>query len=193
MSPDAGRVAVLSTARDGAVLAVVDVATGARWPIWSAPGGWSAESGVSWSSDGRRIAVTYLEEDAEEDEERAVTVVVDPAGTVLARLVDANVPPASHGAWTGDGDLAVTHEDDGELHVVALSGAAPVAVGTGHRGEVLAVVGDRLVTDGSDRERTILLTTALDGTAPRPLVRVRPRLAVHFVDLAPTLLSDVAG
>jgi dipeptidyl aminopeptidase/acylaminoacyl peptidase len=190
ISPDGDELAVLSTVGDEAVLARLAVSTGVRRRLWSAPGGWSDESAVSWSPDGRLVAATYLDEETDDGEEYAVTVVVDAAGARLARLHDANLLPASNGAWTRHGHLAVVDEETGNLHLVTPDGSEGPAIRATDPGHVRAVLGDRIVVDGAAPGRTVLTLAELDGSGGRPLLALRPRAAVTFLDLAPAALRD---
>ena len=71
----------------------------------------SAESGIGWSPNGRRIAATYLyPTGAGEDDVATATVVLDLAGDEVAHLESVNLVPPNNGGWIDD-DRILTHPE----------------------------------------------------------------------------------
>jgi Tol biopolymer transport system component len=87
-SPDGRSIAVVSDADDDnaddpdagiAIVSVIDLADGKRRRLITAPGGWSDETVVGWSSDGTRVAATVVDERPSRCEESGRWVVAGRA------------------------------------------------------------------------------------------------------------------
>jgi hypothetical protein len=98
------------------------------------------ESAISWSPDGRLIALTHTVPVPElGGQHNWMTTVVDLTGTALWQCLDAAIPPASNAAWVSDRELLFTIEDmypplvivdvrDGARRVVGQAPTIPCAV-----------------------------------------------------------------
>ncbi len=105
LSPDASKVAVLSSADERARVDVIDVASRTGVRLWTADEVcWSSwESGISWSPDGRLIAATLQWFDHEDtyDDQDAVVVLSTADGSVQYRYdFHGQLGGSMTGSWT---------------------------------------------------------------------------------------------
>ncbi|MFJ6216130.1 TolB family protein [Streptomyces sp. NPDC092296] len=195
LSPDGGRLAVLSddASEVHASVTVTDLAGGAVRRLWLAEGEASAEGAVSWSPDGRLLAVTYLA-----DGEFAATAILEVAdGRQLAFYDELLTLGSANGSWSDDRELVLVEEDPEEdvpplfVRDVLSGGTVRHDWNSEQRGGVLAVWDGRLV---HDKPGVGLCTTAFDGSDPRPLLRIDTTgWGIWFFDLAPGALTTFPG
>ena len=140
LSPAGDAVVTLTTTTSG--LAAVDLTTLSgpeRRRLWSVPGGWTAESTISWAPDGSLIAATYNSEDDE-----WATVILDADGGVVMHLPETITLPGPNGVWLDNRRLLCV-DDALDLFLEDVRGftRTPMA----HRGAVpYALVHGELVT-----------------------------------------------
>lgn len=189
-APDGKRIAELRRAGDKAVVAVLDVEGSRRSDLWSTEGGTSSDTVVSWSPDGRLLAVSYVDPDDFDH-----TVVMNGEGTAVMDFPQMAICGGSRLGWTGDHDLLLIHESWEDLDVPQPIVLADPA--TGERREVaqpqdLGVFGalDGRVLRLGDEGRVV--STAFDGSDPRPVLDVGPDHAITFLDAIPGAL-DAGG
>jgi hypothetical protein len=168
-----------------AAIDLIDVATGRRRRLWSTPGGWSAESAISWAPNGQLIAVTYLIWHEERGDDYCESAVIDPAGEVRWQCLDALIPRLSNGAWLTGHELLAVVEYEFEPFVVNTSNGGRRNLG-GPRGLPWAAGGGRLIWSSSADQGSAawLYLTDLDGANARPLITTPTRWNIHEIDLA---------
>ena len=188
-APDGKRIAMLTSDDEAASVVVLDVDGGRVRELWSAEGGTHAGTVVSWSPDGGFLAVTYLDPDDSDH-----TVVVDGDGRLVADVPEMAIVGRSRLCWTSDHDLFVNYEFWGSPDVprpVVLVDAA-----TGERREIAQPwglgVGSFGALDGrvlrlEDSRRVV--STAFDGSDPRPVLDVGPDHGITFMDARPGALG----
>ncbi|MER6004424.1 hypothetical protein ACWDRB_40640 [Nonomuraea sp. NPDC003707] len=190
LSPDGSRIAVLADLSNGpgipgvgdeiAGIVLIETATDARQPLWSAEGYWQ-EDAISWSPDGRLLAATYLTLD-----DVITTVVLDLSGKVIGVHEDRVALPGAHSVWTSDRELIVYPEPDDESPLIAID----VPTGSERRftrrnfSGYLAITGGRVVRPGSSPERVV--TTDLNDTDERPFLTFRPAVSIEAIDIVPS-------
>ncbi|MFI9848398.1 hypothetical protein ACIHFD_66115 [Nonomuraea sp. NPDC051941] len=190
LSPDGSRIAVLADLSNGpgipgvgdeiAGIVLIETATDARQPLWSAEGYWQ-EDAISWSPDGRLLAATYLTLD-----DIITTVVLDLSGKVIGVHEDRVALPGAHSVWTSDRELIVYPEPDDESPLIAID----VPTGSERRftrrnfSAYLAITGGRVVRPGSSPERVV--TTDLNDTDERPFLTFRPAVSIEAIDIVPS-------
>ncbi|MGW4960540.1 hypothetical protein ACWEPL_25265 [Nonomuraea sp. NPDC004186] len=190
LSPDASRIAVLADLSNGpgipgvgdeiAGIVLIETATDARQPLWSAEGYWQ-EDAISWSPDGRLLAATYLTLD-----DVITTVVLDLSGKVIGVHEDRVALPGAHSVWTSDRELIVYPEPDDESPLIAID----VPTGSERRftrrnfSGYLAITDGRVVRPGSSPERVV--TTDLNDTDERPFLTFRPAVSIEAIDIVPS-------
>ncbi|MET9249205.1 hypothetical protein [Nonomuraea sp. NPDC003709] len=190
LSPDGSRIAVLADLSNGpgipgvgdeiAGIVLIETATDARQPLWSAEGYWQ-EDAISWSPDGRLLAATYLTLD-----DVITTVVLDLSGKVIGVHEDRVALPGAHSVWTSDRELIVYPEPDDESPLIAID----VPTGSERRftrrnfSAYLAITGGRVVRPGSSPER--IVTTDLNDTDERPFLTFRPAVSIEAIDIVPS-------
>ncbi|SCG74761.1 TolB family protein [Micromonospora humi] len=194
-SPDGTALAVLTTASDPdddpetgglTVVSVIDLAGGGRRRLWTrSKGGWSAESGIGWSPDGRRIAATYLRA-TDEDDDGIVTVVLDLTGREIAHLDQADLVPPTNAAWVDEDHVVCRFwRDDSWPHVsVDVRDGGRTVVGDG--AAPLAGVGQRMFFTGHPEAgpAPTLYAANRDGSDPRPFLTLRGPAALQGCLLA---------
>ncbi|MEV4365341.1 hypothetical protein [Nonomuraea sp. NPDC049625] len=190
LSPDGSRIAVLADLSNGpgipgvgdeiAGIVLIETATDARQPLWSAEGYWQ-EDAISWSPDGRLLAATYLTLD-----DVITTVVLDLSGKVIGVHEDRVALPGAHSVWTSDRELIVYPEPDDESPLIAID----VPTGSERRftrrnfSGYLAITDGRVVRPGSSPERVV--TTDLNDTDERPFLTFRPAVSIEAIDIVPS-------
>ncbi|GAA3221179.1 hypothetical protein [Nonomuraea helvata] len=190
LSPDGSRIAVLADLSNGpgipgmgdeiAGIVLIETATGARQPLWSAEGYWQ-EDAISWSPDGRLLAVTYLTLD-----DVITTVVLDLSGKVIGVHEDRVALPGAHSVWMSDRELIVYPEPDDDSPLIAID----VQTGSERRftrrnfSGYLAIAGGRVVRPGSSPERVV--TTDLNDTDERPFLTFRAAVSIEAIDIVPS-------
>ncbi|WP_214417153.1 PD40 domain-containing protein [Sphaerisporangium fuscum] len=192
LSPDGTRIAVLADLSNGpgipgvgdeiAGITLIETATGARQPLWSAEGYWE-EASISWSPDGRLLAATYLTLD-----DVLTTVVLDLSGKAIGVHEERVALPGPHSVWRSDRELIVYPEPDDESPLIAID----VPTGSerrftrGNFSAYLAIAGGRVVRPGSSPERFV--TTDLDDADERPFLTFHPAVSIDALDIAPSAL-----
>ncbi|SEF95303.1 hypothetical protein SAMN05444920_1011101 [Nonomuraea solani] len=187
LSPDGTRLAVLADLSNGsgipgaddasAGVALVDTATGARRPLWSAEGYWE-EASISWSPDGLLLAATYLTAD-----DVLTTVVLDLSGKEIGSYEERVALPGPHSVWASERELIVYPEPDDDSPLIAID------VPTGGQRRFtrrsfegyLAISGGRVVRPGSAHGRFV--TTDLNDGDERPFLTVTPAIAINALDI----------
>jgi hypothetical protein len=194
-APDGRRVAALHQDDDSVAVTVLDTDTDTdtdaarRRVLWSAEGT-VGDPILTWSPDGRFLAVNHLDPDDSEH-----TVVMDDAGTLVADLPETAIVGSSWRAWTGEHDLLLVAEvwgaQDGPLPIVLLDPASGDRREVRQRDEsgVLGALDGRLLRPADNGRR--IESTAFDGSDPRPVVDAGPAQAVSFFDAVPG--SHTAG
>jgi hypothetical protein len=179
LSPDGHTIATLSVDAgpddpdsDEASINLIDVETGKRQRLWSAPGSYDGESTIAWSVDGRLVAATYLS-----PAECSATVVLQTTGNVVGHYDDTELI-GSNGVWIGERELLCRVGIPWGYRLTALNVAddtqRPM---TEPDRTARCVIGGRVVVDVENRqdEPVQLITTRLDGSDPRPFITLRPR------------------
>ncbi|MGW4892753.1 TolB family protein [Kitasatospora sp. NPDC004240] len=181
LSPDGRTLATLTG--DDVRVGVLDLATGARRRIWSAPGWATVEASVSWSPDGRLIAATYVSE-----EDVAATIVLSAEdGAEVAHYEGLLTVASPNGTWSGPRELLLLEEDPEEPVAPVL--LRDVTSGATRRfdrdpqdaGGLHALAGGRLV---ELRPGDGLYAHLLDGSDPRPVLGPGPGYTVGFFDIS---------
>lgn len=180
---------MLTSDEETASVVVLDVDGGGVRELWSAEGGTHAGTVVSWSPDGRFLAVSYLDPDDFDH-----TVVVDGEGRVVADVPEMAIVGRSRLCWTNDHDLVLNYEFWSSQDVprpVVLADAA-----TGERREIPQPQGLGLGSFGALDGRVLRLedgrrvvSTAFDGSDPRPVLDVGPEHEITFLDAIPGVLG----
>jgi dipeptidyl aminopeptidase/acylaminoacyl peptidase len=184
--PAGDRVAALTQDGDRATVIVFD--TGGHREVWSAEGGQPDNPAVSWSPDGRLLAITYLTPD---DHDR--TVVVDGDGATVAEFRSLGVNGISGRCWTGEQELLLTHEywEDQErpppLTLIDPSTGRRREITPEREGGFLGALDGRLLRPTDDSRG--IESTALDGSDPRPVVDVGSSHYLSFFDAIPGALA----
>jgi hypothetical protein len=192
LAPDEQTIATLSVTQDPsrpdrldtplAAIGVIDVTTAEHRRIWATPGTWSAESVVSWSPDGNRLAVTYIDRQL-----GMTTVVLDPTGRQIGQFADTQALTSGNGSWldpehlvcgwddeNGDWKLTTLNVIDSTRDILGLIEQVP----TGR-------IGNRLVLYNLDRSQFAgahLLTTDLHGEDPQPWLYTDPPCYIGMLD-----------
>ncbi len=182
LSPDGRTMATLATAdsEDIAFVNVVDIASGQRRRLATVPGGYAAESAVSWSPDSRLIAATYLthqEEDA--------TLVIEANGAPVGHFSDAAMLSGSNGTWITAESLACLNSACELTAIDVRRGARrPLAAASP---PPLAIVGDRFVQQLPEPPDDAIhfVTLDLDGGDQRPYLTIRPACHLETFGHAP--------
>lgn len=195
LSPGGRYLAALGVDGGTATVRLLGTAAGERRDLWRARGGWSAESRLSWSPDGRLLACTYLTENVTgEDDDEIATVVLDTGdGTVVARRDQCGIFLPG-GSWAGPRELLYYHEwADDDLLLLSLDDGTERPLRTGYDG-ALGVHARRLIVPSDEVPATDgqaeIFTTTLTGRDRRPFVRAHRSpgsLPPRLVDIAPGL------
>jgi dipeptidyl aminopeptidase/acylaminoacyl peptidase len=180
------RIATLGVADYRASVTVLDIDGGRHRELWSADGGTSSDTVVSWSPDGQFIGVTYVD-----DEDGDHTVVLDGDGEVLADLPGQSIIGISRLGWLDEHDLVLRHEywEGPEPPPIVLVDPA-----TGDQRQVTQPedTGFRGVLDGRvlrPAGRGRIVSTAFDGSDPRAVVDAGPAYEIEFFDAVPGTLA----
>jgi len=197
LAPDGSQIVTLSTTRDdvddtddeddeyededfsASVVNLIDLTTGQTQRLWWNAGGWSQESAISWSPDGKFVAATFLDM-----AEEFVSVVIDvAAGIEIARFDRALIPRGTNGAWQSARELIYT-DDDYRIRVANIETGADTI-----RAQVLtppiAVIGERYVQQSSTLPPGTggLVSTRFDGE-PNPFITIYSEAIVIIFDIA---------
>ena len=144
-----------------ATVSMVDLERCELHHLWTAPGGFTAESGVACSPNRDLIAVTYNSPDDE-----PATVILNRAGGVVTELEGTESVPASNQAWLDDHTLLCGPRSDRRL------AALDIRSGHWHEYESIDVprarMGDHLLLAEADENRTVISTATIAGTERRP-------------------------
>jgi dipeptidyl aminopeptidase/acylaminoacyl peptidase len=193
-SPDGRSLAVLAATEVWApeghieknllIVEILDPATGDRRRLWSGPGLAPAERAISWSPDGRFIAVVHLDP----DEQFAVTVLDAGSGRLVRTFTEVEALGASQGAWLADHELVLFPEDFDEDRAPAL--ILDVVTGASRRVEQSGELPHGCSAIGNGRmigpfPAHGIGTADLDGGNPRLLLTHDPMTQVQVVDIAP--------
>lgn len=116
-SPDGRELAVLSSTsvecpddrfrEDWMIVWIIDLATGVRRKLWSAPGGLPAERQIGWSPGGHYIAIAH----ADTDDQLAVTILEAADGNLVNQISDREILPCPQGAWASDQEVVLFPEE----------------------------------------------------------------------------------
>lgn len=194
-SPDGRSLAVLAATEVWApeghieenllIVEILDPATGGRRRLWTGPGFVSAEAAISWSPDGRLIAV--LHEDP--DEQPVVTVIQADDGRTVSDLGDLEVVGTPQGMWHGNRQLFAVPQypdDDGHMPLLVVDVDHGVSRRIDRRGRpphgCSALHAGRMIGPFPPHG---IGTADLDGGNPRLLLTHHPMTQVQVVDIAP--------
>lgn len=187
LSPNGRMLAMTGDDGSAAWVTLTDVDVGTQRRLWTAEG---VPSALSWSPDGRHLAVSCEVDDGFS----ADTTVIDVAtGATAARFPGFETLNSPNGCWIEKGALALSPFDSGD-------GPGPFAVADVDRGGIRqyaarprewtggchAIIGGRLIQSFWDKG---VYSTGLDGSNPRQLLSVAAARAVTVVDVAPNAIS----
>jgi hypothetical protein len=192
LDPDSATIAILTTSdvnpedpeddgdeAGGAQINLIHIESGETRRLWAAAGGWSDESTINWSPDGRWIAAGYttMEDDW-------AVVVVDPSnGKMVQHCENAALPSAANGAWL-DATTMLYGDQNLQLHALDVATGATRFLGSG-AGIPFAVVGDWLVLPSTPHPG--LSTRPIQGGAVEPRIMIESLAGVRGLDLVPGL------
>jgi WD40 repeat protein len=181
-SPDGGQIATIDIdiASDTVFVDVLDVTGKQRRRLWSTSGGWSSETRISFSPDGRFVAATYLQPD-----NTVASVVIDTSGESVRQHNYMGLPVASNGAWLSDGRVVLLNERDMQLVAVSVVEESSEVLCAPDRGP-LAIAADRILRIGpwTGSEFVTLVTTDLHDTDEQTFLTIRPPTHIDYADIA---------
>ena len=189
-SPTSDEVAVCASDTDGSVmLAVLDVGAGAWRTLAASASLTSWSSTITWSPDGKHIAVDYFSMDDVE----SVAVIDVASGALVQTHAGVCLINHSNGVWL-DASRLILVGDDGAIDtspysVLDISEGSLTPFGDRrHDGLLQAVVGDALVWSiKGPNGLTVLEASRIDGSERRQIATVSPEFVLERMEIAPAV------